>query len=287
MTGNIRRFVLAALAALLVPLVAPAQTRDNNLGMGNPSGATTSTTNSNNYLINKSMYTLSYNRSKACPNWVSWHLSTAWYGSAPRSTSFTASPFLPSGWARVSQNTYTNSGFDRGHICPSADRDYNSTENRITFHGDNIVPQAPNNNQGPWARLEDYCRTLAGRGNELYIIAGATGSGGRGTNGFATSITGPAADGGNVTVTVPSRMWKVILVLPNGSNDVSRVTTSTRAIGVIMNNDNSQMTTSTPWGGFRVRVRDVEALTGYNFFSNVPTTIQDIIETRTDTGPTS
>jgi endonuclease G len=282
------RYALIAVAVLAVPTAGLAQaTRDNNLGMGNPSAATHSTSNPNNYLITKDMYTLSYNKSKATPNWVSWHLSTAWLGSAGRSSSFTASPYLPSGWPRVYQSTYTNSGFDRGHVCPSADRTGSDTENAVTFQGDNIVPQAANNNQGPWEKLETYCRTLANGGNEMYVIAGPSGSGGTGVNGFKTSWTGPAFDGGNVTVKVPSSTWKVIIVLPNGSNDVSRVTTSTRTIAVIMPNDNTQVSKSDGWGGYRVSVRTVESLTGYNFFSNVPQSIQDVIESRVDNGPTS
>ena len=54
------------------------------------------------------------------PNWVSWHLSTAWKGAAPRCDCFSPDTTLPSGFYRVATTDYTNSGFDRGHICPSA-----------------------------------------------------------------------------------------------------------------------------------------------------------------------
>jgi endonuclease G len=281
------RYVFIAMVAVAPSAVQAQATRDNNLAMGNPSGATTSTSNSNNYLITKDMYTLSYNKANGSPNWVSWHLSSAWYGTAPRSSSFTASPYLPSTWSKVYQDTYTNSGFDRGHLCPSADRDKTSTENKVTFHGDNIMPQAADNNQGPWAKLETYCRAECDTGKEMYIIAGSSGTGGTGLNGYKTSWTGAKSGGGTMTVKVPQKTWKVILILPNGSSDVSRVTSSTRVIAVIMANDDNAMTKTTPWGGYRVKVRDVEALTGYNFFSALPTSVQDAIETKVDTGPTN
>jgi endonuclease G len=45
-----------------------------HLTMGNPSNATASIGNPNNYLMEKPTYTLSYNRERALRNWVSWHL---------------------------------------------------------------------------------------------------------------------------------------------------------------------------------------------------------------------
>ena len=277
---SLRRIVFALALLVLAPVAAEAQTRDNNLGMGNPSGATSSTSNSNNYLISRSQYALSYNKSRGNPNWVSWHLSKAWLGSTDRSTSFTADPVLTNlNWPRVFQNTYSNSGFDRGHMCPSADRTGSSTDNQATFHGTNIVPQSSRNNSGPWASLESYCRSLANNGNELYVICGPWGSGGDSRGSFRYSWTGPSAGGGTITCKVPQWTWKVIVVLPNGSNDVSRVTTSTRTIAVRMPNSDSL---DTNWRNHRVSVDTIEAMTGYNFFSNVSSSIQSVIESRVD-----
>src|SRR6185295_13816276 len=84
----------------------------------------------------------------------------------------------------------------------------------------------------------------------------------------------------NGHVAVPSQTWKVIIVLPAGTNDVSRVTSSTRTIAVIM--PNTQGIRSVPWRNYRVSVDQVEALTGYDFFSSVPTSIQSVIESVVD-----
>jgi len=54
----------------------------------------------------------------------------------------------------------------------------------------NILPQAPDNNQGPWKNLEDFERSLANDGNELCIIAGAFGSGGTGKKGALNKLAG-------------------------------------------------------------------------------------------------
>ncbi|MES2559401.1 MAG: DNA/RNA non-specific endonuclease [Bacteroidota bacterium] len=94
----------------------------DHMAMGNPSGATNSISNENNYLMQKVQYTLSYNRSKATPNWVSWYLGPNWLGSAARQDDFRSDATLPSGWYKVGASSYSGSGFDRGHNCPSADR---------------------------------------------------------------------------------------------------------------------------------------------------------------------
>jgi endonuclease G len=254
-------------------------TRDDNMAMGNPSGATTSPTNTNNYLMVKSQYTLSYNNSKGMANWVSWHLSTAWKGTATRCDCFTQDATLPSGFFKASTSNYTSTGFDRGHMCPSEDRDGSDTDNAATFKMTNITPQAPNLNEATWEALEAYCRTLMNAGNELYIIAGGYGTGGSGSSGGTTNTIASGA------INVPSHFWKVIVVLPVGTSDVSRVTTSTRVIAVDM--PNTQTVNAHTWDYYRTTVNAIESATGYDFLSNVSTSIQSVIESTVDSGPTN
>jgi endonuclease G len=256
---------------------ATTATRDNNLALGNPSGAVASTAYPTNYLLTKTQYTMSYNRDQGKPNWVSWHLSSAWLGSTARQDNFAVDATLPSGWYQVKATDYSGSGFDRGHNCPSADRTGSVADNSATFLMSNMMPQAPQNNQQTWAGLENYARTLVNAGNELYIICGSYGKGGTGSNGYYTTVAG-----GNVTV--PANCWKVIVVLPNGSSDVSRITTSTRVIAINTPNNNSL---STSWGTYRTSVDAIEAATGYDLLSAIPASIQSTLEARTDSGPTN
>jgi endonuclease G len=125
--------------------------------------------------MEKQQYALSYNNSRGTPNWVSWQLNRSWLGNAQRQNDFRPDSELPTSWYHVSPNDYNNSGYDRGHMAPSADRTKNQADNSATFLLTNIIPQAPDNNQGPWADLEDYCRELVSQGKELYIIAGPFG----------------------------------------------------------------------------------------------------------------
>jgi DNA/RNA endonuclease G (NUC1) len=251
---------------------APPYSADVHLTMGNPSGATASFSQPDNYLMQKAEYALSYNRSFGRPNWVSWHLSDEWTGSLTRVDTFRPDPAVPPDWYRVQSFDFAESGFDRGHMVPNADRDKETSIpiNQATFLMSNMVAQAPDNNQGPWAALENYLRTLL-PDDELYVVAGGVGTGGSGSNGGVTTLL---ADG---HVTVPAYTWKVALVLPkDGGNDVSRVSCTTRSIAVLM--PNTQGIRNDPWENFLTTVDAVETLTGYDFFSNLPEPIQRCVE---------
>ncbi|MBD2167777.1 DNA/RNA non-specific endonuclease [Calothrix membranacea FACHB-236] len=262
--------VLTLLNYLLKPITA--QTSSVHLTMGNPSGAGNSY---NNYLLSKPQYAVSYNCYRGTPNWVSWQLNSSWLGNAPRQDDFRADTTLPSSCYRVSSSDYTGSGFDRGHMTPSADRTNTIANNSATFLMTNIIPQSPDNNQGLWANLENYCRDLVvNQGKGLYIISGSYGTGGTGSNGTKTTIA-------NGNVTVPSRIWKVIVVLDRPNSGASSVTNSTRVIAV--NTPNTQGVRTANWKNYRVSVDSIELTTGYNLLSNVSTSVQSTIEARVDT----
>jgi endonuclease G, mitochondrial len=246
---------------------------NDHMLMGNPSNAIADAINSqNNYLMNKTYYSISYNRARATPNWVSWHIYSGDLGSTPRQDDFRADASLPSGWYQVGSTSYSGSGFDRGHNCPSADRTLTVAANSSTFLMTNMIPQAPQNNQQTWANMENYVRSLVTAGNEVYVIMGSYGTGGTGSAGTFNTI-----DAGRITV--PNRIWKVVVVLPNGSGDLSRVTTSTRVIAVNTPNIN---TTNSDWKTYRTSVDAIESATGYNLLSNVSSTIQSVIEATVD-----
>lgn len=234
-----------------------------HLTMGNPSGATTNTANSNNYLLVKPQYALSYNNSRKIPNWVSWQLNRSWLGSIPRCRAFNPDSTLPVGWYRVLPTEYTNSGFDRGHMTPSGDRRANRRDNCATFLMTNIIPQTPDNNQGPWEKLESHSRELVDRGRELYIISG----------GYETQRTIATS-----RIAVPQQTWKVVVVLDRPGQGVSGVTTSTRVIAVDM--PNRQGIRDDNWTDYQTTVDEIESATGYDLLSNVPTSIQNVIEAR-------
>lgn len=267
--------VVAGAAADLQGRVAPVQViltvnaplpDEDPLIFGNPSNATPDINNPNNYLMAKPQYSLSYNRSKATANWVAWRLDSTWIGTADRQDDYRPDTTLPAGWYQVQDADYSGSGYDRGHMCPSGDRTRSVADNSATFLMTNMVPQLGANNQGAWNDFEIYLRSLANSGNEIYIISGVHGN------------IGTIAQG---RVVVPQYTWKVVLILPNGSNDLQRVSKATRAFGIIVPNF-PPLNQGSPWRNFRVTVDAVEVMTGHDFFSAIPRNTQEIIERRRD-----
>lgn len=82
---------------------------------------------------------------------------------------------------------------------------------------------------------------------------------------------------------MPSNCWKEVSILPNGSNDVERVTNSTLVISLNTPNNNS---INTAWGGYRTSVDTIEAAAGLDLLSALPLSVQSSVETRIDSGPT-
>ena len=237
------------------------------LGIPSP----TSTSDPNSFLSAKSQYVISYNSGRKIPNWVSWELNTSYLGSTPRQDDFRADDTLPPTLPQASLADYSGSGFDRGHMCPSGDRTLTVAANSQTFFLTNMVPQAANNNRGPWEGLESEARTIAQSGKELFIVAGGVFSSSSRTIGTGVSV--------------PDQTFKVVVVLDAVGQGPSSVTTNTRVIAVLMPNDDSKISVTADWHNFRVSVDSIEALTGYDFLSDVDPAVQAVVEARVDNLP--
>lgn len=238
--------LLAAVARATVGLGLQTQ-------LGNPSSATTNPAAPNNYLLERPQYSLSYNNSLLEANWVSWNFTPSDRGSTGRTDAFAADPLLPSGFNIVNQSSYSGSGFDRGHMCPSADRTLTVADNEATFFMTNMIPQAPDNNQGPWAVFENETRAIAATGFEMLIISGPGGFGG------STIASG---------VAIPGFTWKVALAVPAGSGSaLSRITASTRVIAIKMPNVNGIRSNS--WTQYVTSIAQIEADTGLNLLRDL------------------
>ena len=232
-------------------VVQPLTGDNSNMLLGNPSNADSTSTNMENHLFNQHYYIESYSETQGKPNWTAWHLGNDDIGSSGRGDDFAAWAGLPAGWYPVKASDYSNSGYERGHNCPSADRTSTVNANDATFLMTNMMPQTAANNEHTWGNLENDTRALVQNGNEAYIYCGSYGNAGTIDNGH---------------VIVPTNTWKIVVILPKGDNDINRITTGTRVIAVNIPNSNS---VDADWKNYITTVSDIEAATGYNFFSTI------------------
>jgi endonuclease G, mitochondrial len=268
----LKRCLLPALGLLLTLPLAAQEPKDvnRNVRFGLPTPAKPDPKQREDYLLERPQYSLSYNAKTRTPNWVSWALKKEDIGRSVR-PSFLPDPLLPTGFAKVTSNVYDGSGFDRGHMCPAQDRSSTQENMDATFVMTNVIPQSPNCNQRAWERLESYCRDLTRDGHVLYICSGPAGTGGEGKEGKEDEI-----GRGRLTVNVPAKVWKVIMVLPD---EDAMPTKETRVIAVIMPNDQS---VDFDWAKYRTSVHEVEKLTDFKFWPTLPKATAKALKAKTD-----
>ena len=228
---------------------------EGNTEFGEPTDANAS----DDFIIRRAQYTASYNRVRGIPNWVSYDLDATHFGAEDRCDCFTFDSQLPSSFTSYTTADYTGAGtfhgygIDRGHLARSFDRTAGSLDNATTFYFSNIIPQAADLNQGPWAAMENDLGELARSQNrEVYIITGASGS------------KGTVKDEGKITI--PGSVWKVAVIMPRdqGLEDIDELS-DFEVIAVIMPNDPGVRNIA--WETYKTTVDAVEALSGYDLLA--------------------
>ncbi len=261
-------------ACLTAPSLRARATIDASLELqlGNPSGASADSTNHNHFLIQRTVESLDFSDSLGEPNWASWDLTGSDIGSAGRSSTFYADTTLPADFYEVTSNDYTNSGYDRGHMCPSLDRTDTTVDNKLVFYMSNIIPQTADNNEGVWESFESYCQTQAQNGNELLLICGPS-------NFNGTDIpSGKAA--------IPGYTWKIAVIVPAGSGTAaSRVTVSTRVISLKIPNISGVR--SDPWTNYVTSANQIQADTGFTFFTSLSASVATALRAKVDSSSTA
>jgi len=242
-----------------------ASSNEGHLLLGNPSNAGA---DDDNFLLEKSQFVLSYNRSKGGPNWVAWHTDASDLGETKRTNNFRPDPTLPTSW-QITTAEYKGIGFDRGHVCPSGDRTNSQKDNSATFLMSNMLPQTAALNQHVWADLENYLRDQIEAGHEVYQIAGPTKE--------ASRI-------GDGKVAVPQACWKIAVILPVGKRDLNRINAQTRVVAVGMPNVEDSQLANGDWKQYRVPVSKLEKATKLDFLSALPDDVERALESQTDVG---
>lgn len=202
-------------------------------------------------IIDYEGFTVSFNPDMHQPNYVAWELTgEEAEGTVARGNNF-AQDFDIDGCASL--DDYRRSGFDRGHMAPAGDMKWSRQAMNDCFLLTNMCPQAQKLNTGAWKTLEENCRAWARRDSALVIICGPV---------LTDRLTQTI---GQTGIPVPKRFFKVVLALHANPP---------RAIGFLMNNGRVD-------GGLQnaaVPVDEVEAITGYDFFSSLPDDLENELE---------
>jgi endonuclease G, mitochondrial len=199
---------------------------------------------------------LVYSEKHEQPKWTA-HIATPDLitGNLARIDSFLPDPLVKTGSAVTAD--YWNSGYDRGHLVPSADMRWNYDALKATYYYSNISPQVPELNRETWADLEDWGRRYVNFSKRRVFV-----------------ITGPVLRDGLPTmqkadrkneVSIPELFWKVIADLDGDQP---------KAIAFVMQNKKLDG----PPISFAVPVDSVEKLTGFDFLSS----LDDAVEARVE-----
>lgn len=197
-------------------------------------------------------FTVSFNPTRGIPNWSAWELlSEETEGNESRKNqSFWQDSDLAG--CPISKD-YSNSGYDRGHLCPAADMKWSAQSMTDCFSMANITPQHPDLNRGAWQTLEKKCRLWAQRDGTLLIVAGPI---------FEPGNNNTIAGG---KIAVPDAFFKVI---------AAPYIDHPRAIAFVYPN----MTAPGDMARYAMSVDELEEMTGIDFFPQLPDSLENQIE---------
>jgi len=157
------------------------------------------------------------------------------------------------GWPYARERDYTGTGYDRGHLVPSADRVGSQDENDATFRMSNIAPQTPRLNRVLWNNLEQEIRRMTQRFDTLWIVTGGE---------LKPGLPRIGAPG----IGVPEYFFKALLA-KSGNHY--------QAIAFAF--PNAEEIEGTFWD-YAVSVDEAEKLSGNDFFPNLPDALENHIE---------
>ena len=182
-------------------------------------------------------YSVSYNKERRIPNWVSYELLASETDGpySRKGKNFRQDPSLS--LSQADDNDYRNSGWSRGHMAPAGDFKWSDDAMWDTFYFTNCCPQNQSLNAGQWNTLEQKVRDWAKRFGKVYVVTGPI---------IGKNIYGTI---GNNRVVVPDAFFKAVL-----AND--------QAIAFVMHNHNNNENMQK----CAISVDDLEALTGIDFF---------------------
>ncbi len=202
-----------------------------------------------------------YDESKYSPIWVAsvMHSGMCPDNNAGRSGSWAVDP-------AIDLDQYDSvDGYSKGHMVASNDRQSTKNQNQQTFYYTNKAAQYQNQfNDGVWNQLEQAIKGSAPSGRDtLYVVTGVLYEG-----------TVKTKTSGEYVVPIPSHFYKCLMKC---SFDTNGTMTAAKGVAYVYTNE-AHSGTQYNNSQFLSTIDDIEARAGFDFFPNVPKTLQDAAE---------
>ena len=204
-------------------------------------------------IIVYSGFALCYNPDRLIPDWVAYELTAEEVGGeVPRARGFSMDMNYQG--RQAMREDYSNSGWDKGHMAPSADMKWSQAAMTESFYLTNICPQDPTLNGRDWHALENRVRDWAQRYGRVWVVCGPIVR----DNQYGTI--------GERAVTVPDGFYKAVL-----RQDADE---TWHAIACVFDNN----ATRQPLKDAVVTVDALEAQIGYDLFANLDDSVEAGVE---------
>lgn len=195
-----------------------------------------------NQIVEHKSFVLSYNEKHEQADWVYYLLTKEMInGDVERTDDFREDEHVTTGSALKAD--YTRSGYDRGHLCPSADVRHDLEAQSETFYMSNMSPQLPGLNRGVWKELEEQTRDYTLKHDSVYIVTGPVLTDGLKTIGRENKVS------------VPQYYYKILYSTKDGGQILAYLLENAKLKGEP--ND------------YIVTVDEIEKMSGLDFFPEI------------------
>lgn len=242
------------------------------------------TTNSNQRVVTHTFsnggrvhrnYTFLYDYDKHCPMWLSYHMNSGYCGKGGnRTDAWGYDPAIPTDKQPNLSKSYCSGGdpYNRGHMLASHARSAISVANQQAFYYTNMTPQAAanfNTGSGCWNDLEDAEMGILPSGRDtLYVVTGCI---------FESGYKTIKNQGDGMVCAVPDQFYKCFMLC---SFDSSGKMISAKGVGYLMPHDSPL---KSGYSKYAKTIDAIETIAGYNFFANVPASLQNAAESQINT----
>jgi len=221
-------------------------------------------------VLDKGYYVINYNDLWRIPHWSAYRLTPRdLLGTSKRQDNFRPDPEVPKK-AQSTLEDYKGSGLDRGHLAPAGNFTRSNEAMAATFLLSNISPQHPSTNRGIWRQIESQIRHLVQAADTTWVVTG---------DAFMNEDSLPVDPktwikrGNQNRVAVPTHLFNAILTLDAKGH--------WRAYAFLV--PNLPTRNPNPTSKYQLSVDNLERTTGFDFFVDLDTAVQNRIES---TAPT-